>query len=311
MISPRGFQPQWRPLPSARVRPPVYDRHMTRRSTSPITLVKRQQAEWAARRGTTMDPAHALYTAKLADNLFVPLSAKTRQNFEQGSGDELALKMRALHSSSALAVNVFEHWRQRAEFSALTRALGLAQPIVGLRFEEQFKNGLPGIPPNLDVVLDLADGSIVAIESKFLEPYSAHAHGFKEKYFENPDELWAGSGFANCQALAGRLQSGETAFRWLNAEQLLKHIVGLAKSAKKPWSLWYLWYAVPGEATEHHAAEVAELAQIMAADGIGFRSMTYQELFAGLKSEAEVGDAEYVRYLAERYFDAARTDVVY
>jgi hypothetical protein len=49
-------------------------------------------------------------------NLFQPLNAQSKVAFDQGSGSELQdrptgpAKMRALHSSSALAVNFFDAW---------------------------------------------------------------------------------------------------------------------------------------------------------------------------------------------------------
>ena len=41
----------------------------------------------------------------MEDNLFEPLSAEARREYEQGQGDELQQNMRAVHSSSALACN--------------------------------------------------------------------------------------------------------------------------------------------------------------------------------------------------------------
>jgi hypothetical protein len=52
----------------------------------------------------------------VVDNLFQALNESTRKAFEQGSGSELQdtasrpAKIKALHSSSALAVNFFDRW---------------------------------------------------------------------------------------------------------------------------------------------------------------------------------------------------------
>jgi hypothetical protein len=74
--------------------------------------------------------------------------------------------MRALHSSSALTVNVFDTWVDR-NASPLLSALNVEPGEVDVRFEEQYPTGLPGNPPNLDVVLRRPGGHLIAIESKF------------------------------------------------------------------------------------------------------------------------------------------------
>ena len=271
--------------------------------SSTVGVVRRQQRDWAIARGIAVDSDG--YTLTLDDNLFVPLSEATLTEFARGDGDELGLggsrgKMRALHSSSALACNVFEYWRGR-DGSPLAAALDLPSEIVGVEFEGKFPTGLPGNPPNLDVVLPLADGSRCAIESKFLEAYGARrATGFKPKYFPSGRGLWASLGYLHSQELASRLQSGAVAFRWLHAEQLLKHILGLAASGRR-WELVYLWYEAPGAAGSEHASEADEFAVVTAADGIAFRSTSYQALFSALRRRAEA-DEEYLRYLGERYF---------
>ena len=74
------------------------------------------QVAWAARQGIKIDPQG--YTLCLQDNLFQPLSATTHAELTAGAGAELGLgggrgKLQALHSSAALAVNVFDYWRDR------------------------------------------------------------------------------------------------------------------------------------------------------------------------------------------------------
>lgn len=272
---------------------------------SPVTIVKKKQRSWAVSHGIEIDQSG--YTFKLSDNLFVPLSAVSHSEFGGGDGGELGAlgkrgKIQALHSSSALACNVFEYWRGRNTL-VLTKALGLTAGAVNIEFERKFPTGLPGNAPNLDVVLTSTDGSATAIESKFLEPYgSRHAAGFRDKYFETDPGPWAQSGFSNCQKLAFRLQSNETAFRWLHAEQLLKHVLGLSKSGLR-WKLLYLWYEAPGPIASEHATEANEFALIAAADGITFQSMSYQALFASMRSWAVGADSEYLSYLGGRYFD--------
>ena len=77
-------------------------------------------------------------------------------------------KMKALHSSSALAVNFFDLWTGR-DPDPLKKALNLDKEILDIQFERQYPTGLAGNPPNLDVALDLEGGLTLAIESKFSE----------------------------------------------------------------------------------------------------------------------------------------------
>lgn len=154
------------------------------------------QRSWATSRGLAVDAQNRV--GSVAENLRAELSPAVLRAFKDGSGGELRdtpqrpAKMRSLHSSSALVVNVFDYWSG-------TRSAGLGQ-ILGIKgvkavsFEAQFHTGLDGNPPNLDVALALEDGSTVGIESKFTEwliPKTAKQPAFKEKYF--PDAPGFGS----------------------------------------------------------------------------------------------------------------------
>jgi hypothetical protein len=49
------------------------------------------------------------------DNLFEPLLSEVKGNFEEADGGELSgkpCKMQAVHSSSALGVNIFQYWKR-------------------------------------------------------------------------------------------------------------------------------------------------------------------------------------------------------
>lgn len=271
--------------------------------TNPADVVREQQSKWASRRGVRLDAAG--YTLDVSDNLFAPLSAAVRKEFEEADGRELGLpgergKMQALHSSSALTCNVFAHWCS-GDASPLAKALGVTGPLT-IHFERKFPTGLRGNPPNLDVEVRSQAGPMVAVECKFLEPYGNHTKGFKQKYFEGePPGLWQRAGFPCAQALAESLQSKGQSFKWLHPEQLLKHILGLARAGSK-WRLVYLWYDVPGPVGEEHAAEVERFAQAVREDGIDFFPMTYQRLFQALSKHAGISDLQYIDYLRDRHF---------
>lgn len=265
--------------------------------------VKAKQLRWANERGIPVDKSG--YTTGCNDNLFSPLSDDSVAEFDGADGGELGKegkrgKIQALHSSSALAVNAFEFWRDKDK-SVLASAMGIKSGMKTLNFEKRFKTGLTGKAPNLDVVLTLADQSIVAIESKFLEPYAKHASGFKDKYFEGGKGRWSDYGYVACQRLAEDIQSGKRRFTWLHPEQLLKHILGLSHSQETRWNLMYLCYD-PGVEGIGHLKEANEFADISRSDGIDFRVLTYQTLFAAIRKKAEASHLEYLQYFEGRYF---------
>jgi len=244
----------------------------------------------------------------LDDNLFEPLSACGRADFEAGDGAELGQsgkrgKLQALHSSSALACNVFDYWRGR-DLKALAQVLRIMDRPCSLRLEGRFRTGLRGTPPNLDVVLTGVAGSITGVESKFTEPYSPSRtrNRFKEKYFPLEPKLWSQQGrLPSAQALAERLHAGQLTFTYLDAGQLLKHCLGLAATGAN-WNLIYLWYDPGGREAEAHAGEVATFVAALAQDARHFSAVTYQDLFARLEPLLSLDDEGYRTYLAERYF---------
>ncbi len=96
---------------------------------SALTEILRRQHAWATARGIELDPPG--YAARLADNLFRPLSYRVQGEFGGAAGQELVdgkdgkpAKMRALESSSALVVNVFDQLRETALMTVGT-ALGI------------------------------------------------------------------------------------------------------------------------------------------------------------------------------------------
>ncbi len=273
-----------------------------------VKRIKDNQLGWASERGIAIDESG--YTRKRSQNLFVPLSNASLAEFDGADGGELGTdgkrgKIQALHSSSALAVNAFEFWRERDK-SALASAMGLSSAVQLLNFEKKFKTGLPGNAPNLDVVLTLSDQSIVAIESKFLEPFGKHASGFKEKYFEDGKGRWSAYGYSACQRLAEDIQSGRRIFHSLHPEQLLKHILGLSNSLnqgahKTPWQLIYLCYD-PGAEGVSHMEEAMEFAAVAQSDGINFHVLTYQTLVAAIRKKSDASHIGYLEYFEKRYF---------
>lgn len=275
---------------------------------SDISLIKASQRSWAARRSITVDGDG--YVLALNDNLFQPLSTCARREFEQGDGAELGDrnrrgKMQALHSSSALASNVFDYWRGR-DTEPLATALGIRPHVCRIAFEEKLPTGVGPRSPNLDVVLDSADATLVGVESKFAEVYgNRKARGISEKYFAQGADRWSACGLRACQRLAESVRRGEATFTHTDVPQLLKHMLGLAKTRTR-WSLVYLWYSTGSDYAQRHAVELQELQALVNEDGDRLSTMTYQDLFERL-ARSTVGHDEYLAYLRERYFPRVAT----
>ena len=262
------------------------------------------QRTWAKKRG--IDVVRD-YTRTLEDNLFHPLKTPTRAEFASGSGDELGSrdrrgKMQSLRSSSALAVNFFDHWRGRP-LGPLAEALGGTGEFLELHFEQKYPHGLPGIPPNIDVVLYTLHGSPLAIESKFAEPYGKESEHkpIDPKYFSNGRRLWRDVGLPRCQLVADAI-GHDLRFSKLDAGQLLKHFLGLARvhPDDRPVRLVYLWYDPRSEEAKVHLGEIEQFATAIG-DEVEFGVASYNKLFSRIRAAAE---PSYVAYLSNRYFAA-------
>jgi len=271
-----------------------------------------QQKAWAeAARLRVIPPG---YLESVDANLRQPMAAATLAAFQAGEAAELKefprypAKLRALFSSAALVVNVFEHWTTR-DPAPLLAALDPAPAAIvrATDFEARFPISADGTPPNLDVALRLDDGRCIGIESKFtewLEPRRPARIRFKEKYFPPGLPLWTDRGLPACQSLAQEIQQGHTRYRFLYATQLLKHAQGMATQCRvdgKPAiGLIYLYYEWSGPAAREHRRELAHFAGRVGAE-LDFRCLSYQELFRRLKETAGV-DPDYLGYLEARYF---------
>lgn len=263
-----------------------------------------QQKKWATDHSIPTDADG--YTQTVEENLFQALNTETRAEFVSGSGDELGStgkrgKMQATHSSSALVCNVFDHWRDR-HLEPLAAVLGAPADVARLRFEQVYPTGLSGTAPHLDVALLGDSAKLFFIESKFVEPYGSGKSGnpFVISYFPEDLKLWSKHGLTNCQTLAQKINDREIRFSWLDAPQLLKHILGLANKFGKDFTLLYLWYDHPSAEATEHRQEVDTFMQHLNGE-IDFRTMTYQDLFQKMQDNPAI-DKNYVEYLGERYF---------
>jgi len=279
-------------------------------------LVK--QTEWAKNHDLDLirskgNRGRLAYTTDLKYNLFQPLLPEVRTSFSSGDGGELSssdfpAKMQAVHSSSALAVNVFQYWKSISAVSVIAAACGLCRLGSGISCDIQFEEKYPidesfVFHPNIDVVIHNDSTARIqrfAIECKFSEAYVARRHdGLKQKYLACGD-IW--NDIPKLRAFAQRISPDDEEFKHLHPAQLIKHILGMKRQfGRGGFRLLYLWYDVPGEQGKCHQDEVAEFAKVAEEDGIKFHSLTYQELIAKLAGQLPSGHREYIKHLTERY----------
>lgn len=272
---------------------------------APLDILKARQLLWAKRVGRSLNDKG--YCGGIDDNLFQPLSDAARADFEGGGGDELGKppvpgKIQAVHSSSALACNWFDYWRER-DFGVLSAAFGVPDdPFVTLQLERHVPTGMRGADANIDVLLTTANGSLFAIESKFGEPYSPSPAKFvlKPQYFALGKSRWTDVGLPGCQAVAEQLRTGNHDFTALDVAQLLKHMLALARTGKR-WTLCCLWYEVPGPVAVAHRHDLTTFAATIGDDAQHFTALTYQELFARMEQAVGPELADYMAYLRDRY----------
>jgi hypothetical protein len=222
-----------------------------------------------------------------------------------GAKDKPA-KMQALHSSSALGINIFDYWRGLPDLSIVTSSCGLSRAASKLngdiRFEQQFSiDERFRYPPNIDVVIcpNIGRYRAFAIECKFTEPYSSREHGGLDgKYLEN-DDIW--HGLSATKRLALEISPNDDSFKYFHAAQVIKHILGLnRKFGHSRYRLLYLWYDAIGEPGFGHRQEIERFAGIVSSDGVVFHETTYQDLIVRL-AQHRAGNEKYVAYITDRY----------
>jgi hypothetical protein len=278
-----------------------------------------KQISWADRNkvrlvGSEITKGRLAYTENLDKNLFEPLLPETRTEIEKGDGGELkgdsthSAKMCAVHSSSAIGVNVLQYWKNK-NISDLAYALGLCRKdnksANEIHFERKFKiSDKFQFDPNIDSVILNGDSDKIkafGIECKFSEAYSSRNHsGLKVKYLTDITEQW--KDIPNLFDFAKTISPEDKSFNHLHPAQLIKHILGLKKKyGKSGFRLLYLWYDVLGQDGCRHRAEIEEFAKISKKDNIKFHSISYQELITKLKKDYYNGNEKYIDYLTDRY----------
>ena len=275
-----------------------------------------KQIQWAHRNnitliGSKITRGRKAYTQNLDDNLFEPLLSEVKGNFEEADGGELTgnpCKMQAVHSSSALSVNIFQYWKRINQDSAIAAACGFCSTdntsSQGINFEAKYTISEKfSCSPNIDVVINNSPKSrfkVFAIECKFSEAYSLRKHSGVDPKYIKLDKIW--EDIPNLYNFAKTISPDDGQFTYLHPAQLIKHILGLKeKFGKNKFRLLYLWYDTIGpESTTHHR-EINEFIKITKADGVYFYAMSYQDLIIKLSEEYRGTHKDYLDYISERY----------
>lgn len=262
------------------------------------------QLKWATQANIPLEG----YTKRVEYNVFNnELHTDTKREYEMGKGHELRggkAHMKALYSSSALVVNVFDYWRRQNRVQDIASCCGAEGNINNIEFEKKHPiKGMDRTPPHLDVQFS---GAIpLAVESKFTETYHRKTRRDNKDthldvYLQHSD-IW--EGIPRTKTLAesiSRQSRARTDFEYLDVPQLIKHILGLTCSYSSRFSLLYLWYKVNSYEAKQHEKELAIFSTSIK-DEISFKTMTYQGLFNRIRHLPAV-DSDYLKYLELRYF---------
>lgn len=280
-----------------------------------------KQRQWAMNRGITLigskgERGRPAYAREQNQNLFEPLEPDVSESFEKADGSETngspdsPSKMQAVHSSSALAVNIFQYWKKINQVPAIATACGFCRKANNTSEKIVFEDKYPievkkkfRFAPNIDAVIYNSDSSKAkrfAIECKFTEAYTSRGHfGIKQEYIDL-DEIW--KDIPRLYGLAKSLCPDDNKFLYLHPAQLLKHILGLKKEfGKEGFRLLYLWYDVLGEEGAIHRKEIEAFSKMARSDGVKFHALSYQELIVKLSDEYRSDHLKYIEYISGRY----------
>ena len=219
------------------------------------------------------------------------------EDFKQGNGNELKLKFRAVHSSSALVANHFARFKKDPSQLITLNHTG----FKCVKLEKKLPTGLEGNPPNLDVFFENGNVSI-ALESKLLETLGPpKALSFDPKYDKKDLP------YCEPQWLDFIESASSSPKTYLHIAQLVKHYLGLinyiqGKPNHKPILLYLYWEPVNAQEIkeyQRHRMEVNNFKDRIVGSRVEFISMSYPELWEAWIKEPILAD--HARKLIDRY----------
>lgn len=274
-----------------------------------------KQIQWAINQeidliGSKGNRGRATYTRNLDENLFAPLLPDTKKAILAADGGELdgnPSKMQAVHSSSAIGVNIFQYWQSINSAEIIASACGFCRKTNRVSKDIAFEVKYPiddrfSKSPNIDVVISnntAAQYAVFAIECKFTEAYGNYGHlGLNRKYLDL--DVW--KEITHLHKLAISISPEDNQFQYLHVAQLIKHILGLTRAfGKSKYRLLYLWYDALGNEGARHRAEISEFLEVAKSDGITIHGTSYQELIVRLADNYRPTHKKYIEYITRRY----------
>ena len=257
------------------------------------TIDRAKQALWQIsglphdRHGYVTDPQTNLVAGVTTEMI--------KGDFDNGSGQEWLSKIRAIHSSSALAANTFGRWKSDPARLTFAGSTGFAAPTL----EAKCPTGLPGTPPNLDILLNSED-VVIGIESKFLEPLTPTVPQFSDSYAKDRLPL--------CEDVWWTLL--ENVRRWpashLDAAQLIKHYLGLRRTfsnRRKVVLAFLYWKPLNADSFDEYSRLADDLEKlsvaVQGAESVRFIYLDYLRLWD--EWEKDINLREHAVTLKRRY----------
>jgi hypothetical protein len=283
-------------------------------------LIVLKEKNWAKKNNKTLtvnnkNSKSFTYFKELNNNLFIPLSESLQKQFNKADGHEIndssekLAKMKAIHSSSALAVNIFHYWQTQNKILEIAYCCGLCNKnnkyVEDMFFE---KNDLVidssfERKPNIDIVITNSDFSrfkAFAIESKFTEHFTSKNKQNLSQSYLDMDYLWKNIDFL--RDFISQDNSPFHKYKYLDAAQLVKHILCLNREyGKGKFKLLYLYYDSIGEKAINHYCELLDFSMKLRTGGIEFRFKSYQELIYKMANNYYKEHVEYFDYIIDRY----------
>jgi hypothetical protein len=259
---------------------------------NPYATITNTQQQLVTDRGAALDRRG--WTVDYRHNLFAAPNTDTVRDFEK-SGELTADgggRIAAPHSSTALTINMLDHWRDR-DLTSLGEAMQLNLGHI-VAYEQPHDLGFQR-PAQPDIEFTDATGNPIAVEVKLREPYGSVKNEVTDRYFETPG-LW--DGLPALLELAISIRNSDATFTTLHAAQLIKHTLGLTRSYGTEFVLGYLWHDIPTETGNKHVQELAEFANIASTD-INFKSVTVTELLRRLNPDQD--HKAWHDYMTARY----------
>ena len=204
-----------------------------------------------------------------------------------GGNEITSGKFDSPQSSASLAVNTFGWFIERPSLLPPIDAATTGTPILSV--EVEYCARFPwtdGQHPWLDAAIT-TEHNLIGVESKRYEPYRDTKSVRISAAYDR--DVW-GNAMTPFIRVKDLLRSGELAFRFLDATQLIKHAFGLVTDGRRRGlsaRLVYL-FAEPRSVSEsvlaRHRAEVGRFAGLVEGAEVGFSSLSYREWIARWES---------------------------